>query len=421
MVLLNGDRARACMRQCDLDAIVATSPRNVLYLSDYYCWLDPQFKAYMMRPGAPAELSHNFAVFSAQGDAALVLPAIWAANAAECWVQDLWLYGAGDLDLSAVPPAVQPDVSELLQRVQAGRQRSNAVQALHDLLGERRLTEGRIGVELEGLSSGERQRLADALPRADIRDCSNLLRVIRMVKSAEEVRRLESSTRINHEAAMASLGAARVGTTIRQLSDDYVSHIAGAGAQLDHFIASPHGIGLQEVPDYRLEDGDVLYVDYGCVYQHYYSDNGTTLVMGAFDADFAGRYEVLRRGLQRGIEQLRPGVAASTIRTAMIDTLGEGGITGSNAHGHGIGLEVRDYPIIMPDSGLRIRDGCVDISSDVPLEANMVVNLELPLYLFGAGSLHMEQTFLITHDTCRRLDSNAPTRPVQVELEVASV
>jgi Xaa-Pro aminopeptidase len=75
----------------------------------------------------------------------------------------------------------------------------------------------------------------------------------------------------------------------------------------------------------------------------------------------------------------------------------------------------------MPDSGLRIRDGCVDISSDVPLEANMVVNLELPLYLFGAGSLHMEQTFLVTHDACRRLDSNAPTRPVQVELEVASV
>jgi Xaa-Pro aminopeptidase len=51
----------------------------------------------------------------------------------------------------------------------------------------------------------------------------------------------------------------------------------------------------------------------------------------------------------------------------------------------------------------------------------MVVNLELPLYLFGVGSLHMEQTFLVTQDGHRRLDSNAPTEPVQVELEAVHV
>jgi Xaa-Pro aminopeptidase len=105
----------------------------------------------------------------------------------------------------------------------------------------------------------------------------------------------------------------------------------------------------------------------------------------------------------------------------MIDALVEGGISGSNAHGHGIGLEVRDYPIIMPNNGLRIRDDCIDISADVPLEADMVINLELPLYLFGAGSLHMEQTFLITPEGCRRMDSDEPTRPLQVEVEALSV
>jgi Xaa-Pro aminopeptidase len=57
----------------------------------------------------------------------------------------------------------------------------------------------------------------------------------------------------------------------------------------------------------------------------------------------------------------------------------------------------------------------------VPFEPGMVVNLELPLFLFGAGSLHMEQTFLITPGGSRRLDSDEPTRPVQVELEAAGV
>src|SRR5690242_14586506 len=100
MVLVNRDRALGLMRQYSLDALVASSPRNVLYFSDYHCWLDPLFKGYMMRPGAPSDLSHNFAVLPADGDAALVVPAIWAANAAESWIKDLWLHGAGDLDLS---------------------------------------------------------------------------------------------------------------------------------------------------------------------------------------------------------------------------------------------------------------------------------------------------------------------------------
>ena len=49
MVLLNRNRATTLMRQCGLDAIVATSARNVVYLSDYFGWLDPLFKMYMMR------------------------------------------------------------------------------------------------------------------------------------------------------------------------------------------------------------------------------------------------------------------------------------------------------------------------------------------------------------------------------------
>ena len=121
MVLLNRNRATTLMRQCGLDAIVATSPRHILYLSDYFCWLDPLFKAYMMRPGAPAELAHNFAVLPVPdlGEPALVLPAMWAANAADCWVDDIWLHGIGDLDLSAVPPSLEPSQADLLQRLEA--------------------------------------------------------------------------------------------------------------------------------------------------------------------------------------------------------------------------------------------------------------------------------------------------------------
>ena len=419
MVLLNHDRALALMRHSGLDALVATSARNVLYFSDYYCWLDPLFKGYMTRPGASSDLSHNFAVLPAAGPAALVVPAIWAGNTVESWIDDLWLHSVGDLDLSVVPTTLDGVSSRLLDQVERGRSRADGVGALRDLLQERGLSEARIGVELDGLSATERSRIAEALPRAEVLDCSNLLRLIRMIKTAEEIARLERSARINVQVAEGVLSGARAGTRISELRSRYIAGVVEAGALLDHFIVSPHGIGIQQTPEYQLADRDVLYVDYGCVYQHYYSDNGTTLVIGDFSKEMEQRYAVLLAGLAAGIEKLRPGVLPSDVRRAMIDTLAEGGITGSNAHGHGVGLEVRDYPIIMPATGLRIHDDCVDVSSDVPLEPGMVVNLELPLFLFGTGSLHMEETFLITADGSRRLDGDRPTHAVQVGMEVA--
>jgi Xaa-Pro aminopeptidase len=415
-VLLNVERAHAYMRQCGLDALIATSPTNVRYVAEYDCWLDPLFKAYMTRPGASSELGHNYAVLPAVGEPALVLPAIWAANAANSRVQDVWPYGLNDLDLSATPTDVDPRLADLLRAIHAGRSRVDAIEALHDLLVARGLAGGRVGIELEGLGQPVQQRLKEALPQTQLLDCSNLLRLIRMVKSAEELRRLERSTQINYQAARASLATAQAGTTMRELRQQYMESIVAAGAQLDHFIAAPGGAGLQAEPDYRLADGDVMYVDFGCIYAHYYSDNGTTLAVGAISPEFERLHAVLRAGLERGLDRLRPGVRASEVRLAMIDALAEGSVSGSNAHGHGIGLEVRDYPIIVADTGLRIRDDCIDVAADLPLEAGMVVNLELPLYLFGVGSLHMEQTFLLTPEGWRRLDSDEPTEPVRASL-----
>jgi Xaa-Pro dipeptidase len=421
MGLLNRNRAEALMRQCGLDAIVASSPRNVLYLSDYFCWLDPLAKAYYMRPGAPATPAHHFAVLPLAAAPALIVSGMWAANAGNSWIEDLWVYGAGDLDLSAVPQSLTPASADLLRRIAAGRTRADGIDALRIALRERGLAGGRIGIEMEGLSDEERQRLRAALPRTELRDCSNLLRLIRAVKSLEEVRRLERAAQIGYNAAAACLRNARPGQSLHDLRQHYASEIVAAGASVDHFIASPQGVGLVEEPDYRLAPGDILYIDYGCVYEHYYSDNGTTLVLGDFPSDLRSAYGVLRNGLECGIERLQPGVRASEVRQVMVETLAHAGVTGSNAHGHGIGLEPRDYPIIMPPSGLSIRDDCIDLSSDMPLEAEMVVNLELPLYLFGRASLHMEQTFEITPGGPRRLDASDPTEPVHVMLEAARV
>jgi len=81
-------------------------------------------------------------------------------------------------------------------------------------------------------------------------------------------------------------------------------------------------------------------------------------------------------------------------------------------HGHGLGLEVRGYPIIVPDNGLAIKDDGLDVPSDLPLEENMVINLEAPLFMPGVGSLHIEESYVVTSNGYRELIPQARRQPV---------
>jgi Xaa-Pro dipeptidase len=114
-----------------------------------------------------------------------------------------------------------------------------------------------------------------------------------------------------------------------------------------------------------------------------------------------------------GANALRPGRKVSLVQATMQEALAEAGITESFPHGHGVGLEVRDYPVIVPDSGLVIRDDCVELAFDLELEPGMVVNLEAPFFTLGRRSVHCEQTFVITADGCEPLVTQPRDAPIQ--------
>ncbi len=101
----------------------------------------------------------------------------------------------------------------------------------------------------------------------------------------------------------------------------------------------------------------------------------------------------------------------------MWQTLQDCGLTLSFPHGHGFGLDIRDYPILVAENGRRIKDDCVDVASDLPLEVDMIFNLEAAIFMPGVGAVHMEKTFHVTADGYRPLveqDRAAPFVPTPV-------
>ena len=403
-MLLNRDRADRYLRDLGIDAVVATSPTNVTYVTDYRCWLASIMRDYMVSPGASSALAHrDFAVLPLGEEPVLVVDALMAANASDCWVRDIEPAGHGGFELPAGAPAPFADDLERIAAILRERRNATAVDALISAIDRRGLRSSRVGLELDGLPVSIAEQIRDRLPAAEILDCSNLFRLLRAVKSAEELSRLEHAAAVAEHAAEAAIDAMAPGVSLGEASEIFRRLVAEEGADVDHFAIAPRGVGLVTTPGYTFAPGDVFFFDFGCIYHGYFSDSGTTVAVGEPSPETVARHAVIRGSLEAGAAALKPGVAASDVRAAMWDALTAGGITDSHPHGHGFGLEVRDYPIIVPANGLRIRDDSIDVSSDLPLEQGMVVNLEVPVFTLGVASIHIEQSFVVTNVGARLL------------------
>jgi Xaa-Pro aminopeptidase len=129
------------------------------------------------------------------------------------------------------------------------------------------------------------------------------------------------------------------------------------------------------------------------------------------------RYRALVECVQAATDTICASVKVSAVQAAMWHVLSAFRISACFPHGHGLGVEIRDYPIIVADNGLRILDDCVDVPSDIPLEEDMVINLEAAIFMPGTASLHIEQTFVVTTTGCRPLIEQQRTMPyIPVEL-----
>lgn len=414
-MLFNQPRAVEFLTRYNLDALIATSPANITYFTDYFCWMDSLFKQYMMVPGASSDINHQFAVFPRFGAPALIVSPLMAVNAIDSWVTELHYFGGTGLDFSLFKPEAMERFSveqhALVELLQQPTPDDTAVDALISLLKSRGLDDGRIGIELDGLPRSIKLKLLDALPNTNFLDASNLIRLIRAVKSPAEIARLSRAAEISEIAGIETLSYAFPGRSMSDLTRQYRIRIAEMGADLDHFAYSIAGLGIATEPQYALAEDDVLFVDFGCLYQHYFSDTGTTLVMGKLSPVMEERYAALCDCIDSALDVMRPGARSSSVQHAMWNTLSQHGITASFPHGHGLGVEIRDYPIIVADNGLYIADDCVNLPSDLLLEEDMVVNLEASIFMPGAGSLHIEKTFVVTQTSNRPLTAQNRATP----------
>jgi Xaa-Pro dipeptidase len=407
-------RAWGLMKDSRVDALLASSPVNVRYLTGYGNWLAPWFREYMVRPGGSDDLvQRNFALLPVGNEPILIADTSFAIDAVDSLAVEVRIAGAAVFargepsGIGAVP--VGDRARELLTDP---ARPDDPVAAVAAVIEEHGLEGSRIGIEPGAMPASERLRLAEALPGVSFLGCDALLRLVRAVKTESEIETLAHATEIGEDAAREVVGAAGAGTTPTELVDRFRLLVAQRGADLDHFAVSLDGLGFVTGGDRPLRADSSMYSDFGCIFRGRFSDAGTTIFVGEPEQRALDDHAAVRDAVQAGAEAIRPGVRGSAVERAMRESLADAGITESFPHGHGLGLEAREHPLLVAPAGRTIRDDCVEVDADMTIEPNMVLNLEAGLLVVGTRSVQCERTFVVTADGCRPLAAQDRERPL---------
>lgn len=229
-----------------------------------------------------------------------------------------------------------------------------------------------------------------SVPSLQLVPTERLVESLRVVKDADEIRRIKKAASIADDTFAHMLTVLRPGITERDAALELEHHMLLIGASTNAFttiIASgqrsalPHGVASDKV----LESGDFVTMDFGAVYEGYVSDLTRTVCLGNPSPKQREIYAIVREAQERAIDGVSRSMMASDLDALARDLIDSNGYADAFGHGlgHGIGLEIHENP--------RIRQGGRDV-----LLPGMTFTIEPGIYLKGEFGVRIEDDVLLT-------------------------
>jgi len=373
-------RLRRVLEAEDLDALVATTTENLHYVTGFRSISHALFRGLEL-----------YGVITAKA-VGLVIPFIDTTGVAAegIAVDHMACYGKFFFEYADDPGPIGRKIRDWTKSPETGEG-----EALIRVLGDMGALGGRVGLDEAGVFPAVWRRLEDQLEGTTLVPAYQHFRSARMVKSPDEIARLETAATIAEDGIAAVMKMLAPGITERQAAEVYEQEVLRHGAQpFFTVITVGERAALADVyPSERaVAPGELIRFDLGCVYRNYRSDIARTAVIGRPSEKQTRYYGAILAGEQAGIAAMAPGVPASAIfDIAMATTRAAGMPHYQRTHvGHGIGLEPYDPPTL-------------NAASTTPLEAGMVFCVETPYYEHPWGGVQVEDAVVITTSGARRL------------------
>jgi Xaa-Pro aminopeptidase len=226
-----------------------------------------------------------------------------------------------------------------------------------------------------------------------------------MIKSKSEILKIKKAIEISEQAFAEIFKFIKVGMTELEIKLEIERLQYALGAErmaFDTIVATgKNTANVHHVPTKtRIKDGDILMLDFGCVYKGYHSDITRTVfvcehkVKSKKQKELLKIYEIVSAALRLAIEKVKDGATCKGVDAAARDYIKLSGYGENFPHatGHGLGLEIHEAPRI-------------SFKSDEVLRAGMVLTIEPGIYVLGLGGVRIEEDVLVTEKGCNLLTS----------------
>lgn len=228
----------------------------------------------------------------------------------------------------------------------------------------------------------------------------------RMEKGADEIEAMRAASRLNDQVILSTIEQLREGMTETEVGELYTAIAREKGAQGCSFpplicfganCAEPHHDSDTTV----FKKGDPVIIDVGVKLGDYCADMTRTVFMGQPTDEMRKVYALVKAANEAGRAAVRPGEPMKNFDRAARAVIEAGGYGPYFTHrtGHGIGLEVHEYPDNSASSEIIARPG-------------MTFSVEPGVYLPGRFGVRIEDLVVVTQDGCETL--NALERDLRV-------
>ncbi|GLI36422.1 peptidase M24 [Desulforhabdus amnigena] len=282
---------------------------------------------------------------------------------------------------------------------------------------------GKIGLELDVLPANIFFYYDEKIfPRQQVVDVSGWIRQVRMIKSPWEIEMMRKAEAISRQVADAVPGLLREGMTELELSIElesvarraghlgmlrfrafnmemYFGHIlSGAEAAVSSYIDAPTG-GEGPSPAFgqgssekKIRAGEIVSVDIMVNYHGYLNDQTRNYCIGPPPPELRDAYGFVREIHGRFKKLARPGTVTGELyeevwqwvkETRWADFFMGSGDTRVSFIGHGLGLEVDEFPFIAQGHKVVLQEG-------------MTLAFEPKFIIPGVGITGLENTYLVT-------------------------
>jgi Xaa-Pro aminopeptidase len=365
------NRLCGLMARDGVDCLVVLGNRadnsNIRYLSNFEDFYGGESIVVVPRDGRPSFTTN----------------AIMHGEPMHSGIQDCWIE---DVRCAAAPRTVtgKADAVTIFDHVE-------------DFIQESGGAKGTIGVVGDFNSEKLLAFLVAAFPQAKVAAAPKILAEMRTIKSLHEVAALRKACHLADVAMQATMDAVRPGVSEFDLSAEANYAMFKAGSEHPAFpiamSAGPRSGFKHMAPTaYKVQPGDMVYIDVGGRHLGYYSDCSRQRVCGEPTAEQLRFMETQITIVEEVMKRVRPGAVIAELAEIGIRIAREAGYEQYlYFRGHGIGCATHDLPSVAP-------------GNPVALQEHMVFCFEPMLVKKEFGTACWEDIWHVTADGVERLN-----------------